>query len=216
MPPVSSLQTSFMPSQQFCGALIDPPSRKTGAPQMLPTPLQDWPLSHRPAAQSTEPLEFTPPPQQALALSQLVPVRRHPPAGWQTVVPEPGSTQIREQQLLPPLQGLPSWVHPPPPPPLMTWQLPTPPSFTEHARPQQSSFKLQRSSLAWQEYAFEQLPLRQRVEQQFAPLVHESPSTRQLPPPGMSAQKFALHTPVQHSEPVWQAVPNALHAVALH
>ena len=81
MPPVPSLQTSFMPLQQFCEALTEPPSRSTGAPQMLPTPLHDWPLSQRPPAHTTEPLGFTPPPQHALSLSQEVPVRRQPPAG---------------------------------------------------------------------------------------------------------------------------------------
>ena len=216
MPPVSSLQTSFIPLQQFCDALTAPPSRSTGAPQMLPTPLHDWPLSQRPAAHNTEPFEFTPPPQQALALSQEVPVSRQPPAGWHTVAPEPGSTQMREQQLVPLVHGFPSWVHEPPPPPLATSQLPTPPSLTEQRRPQQSSLTAQRSPLGWQEYAFEHLLLTHRVEQQFEALVQESPSTLQLPPPGMLAQKFALQTPVQHSEPDWQAVPRARHDVALH
>lgn len=41
MPDESSLQTSRMPLQQFCEALIEPPSRSTGAPQMFPTPLHD-------------------------------------------------------------------------------------------------------------------------------------------------------------------------------
>ena len=151
MPPVSSLQTSFMPLQQFCEALIEPPSRSTGAPQILPTPLHDCPLSQRPAVHRTEPLGLTPPPQQEFALSHEVPVNRQPPAGWHTVAPDPGSTQMREQQLVPLVQGLPSWVHPPPPPPTMRRQVPTPPSTTEQARPQHSALFPQRSPLAWQE-----------------------------------------------------------------
>jgi hypothetical protein len=109
---------------------------------MLPTPLQLLPLSQRPVAQVTEPLGFTPPPQQEESVVHQVPVSRQPPAGWHTVTPEPGSAQIREQQLLPPLQGLPSWVQPPPPPPEMM----TPP----HAWPQQSSSRVHTSLLGWQ------------------------------------------------------------------
>ena len=60
---------------------MDPPSRSTGAPQMFPTPLHELPLSQRPPAHDTEPFGFTPPPQQAFALSQEVPVSRQPPAG---------------------------------------------------------------------------------------------------------------------------------------
>ena len=84
----------------------------------------------------------------------------------------------------------------------MTRQVPTPPSVTEHAWPQHSALLPQRSPLAWQEYAFEHAPLTHRVEQQFEPLVQESPSTLQVLAPGMFAQKFALHTPVQHSVPL--------------
>jgi hypothetical protein len=68
-PDESTLHTAFFPSQQFCEALmfVVPPSGSVPAPQMLPTPLQAEPLSHRPPAQFTEPLGFTPPPQQSLA-----------------------------------------------------------------------------------------------------------------------------------------------------
>ena len=49
MPARSSLQTAFFPSQQFCEALTSTlPASPSGAPQMLPTGLHDWPLSHRP------------------------------------------------------------------------------------------------------------------------------------------------------------------------
>lgn len=109
---------------------------------------------------------------------------------------------MREQQFVPLVQGLPSCVQLPPPPPVMTRQVPTPPSVTEQARPQHSSLVPQRSPLAWQEYAFEHAPLTHRVEQQLPALVQESPSTLQLLVPGMLAQKFALHTPVQHSVPL--------------
>src|SRR5687767_8804659 len=67
MPALSSLQTSFLPSQQFCDALMLPPPGNTGAPQMFPTGLHDCPLSQRPSgafSQVTLPLGFTPPPQQ--------------------------------------------------------------------------------------------------------------------------------------------------------
>jgi len=159
MPLKSSLQTSFLPSQQFCealtvmtppsGYLAGPPSGSWGAPQILPTPLQDWPLSHRPdptasGRHCTVPLGLMPPPQQELFIAACVspvqksPVSRHPLAGWQTVAPEPGSTQTREQQFVPPEHGLPSWMHPPPPPPLMAMQTPGPPSVVEQTLPQQS------------------------------------------------------------------------------
>src|SRR5512140_3457616 len=103
----SVLHTCFIPSQQSWLALIFPPSGSTGAPQMLPTGLHAWPLSQRPVAQLTEPFGFTPPPQQASSLEHQVPVSRQPPAGRHTVAPEPGSKQTREQQLVPPLHGLP-------------------------------------------------------------------------------------------------------------
>jgi hypothetical protein len=150
MPDESTLQTSFMPSQQFCVALMLPPSPSTFSPQMLPTGLHDRPLSHRPSVHFTEPFGFTPPPQHASALLHEVPVSRQPPAGRHTEAPEPGSKQVREQQLLPPLQGLPSWVQPPPPPPVMFRHTPTPPSFTLHAAPQHSLFALHRSPFGWQ------------------------------------------------------------------
>lgn len=150
MPDESSLQTSFEPLQQFCDALILPPSGSTLAPQMLPTPLHAWPLSQRPVAQLTLPFGFTPPPQQALSLLQLVPVSRQPPAGKHTLAPEPGSKQILEQQFEPSAHGLPSCVHPPPPPPVTLWQAPAPPSLTLHAWPQHSALLLQRSPLGWQ------------------------------------------------------------------
>ena len=53
---------------------VPPSGRGCGAPQMLPTPLHDWPLSQRPPLQVTEPFVFTPPPQQELSASQVVPV----------------------------------------------------------------------------------------------------------------------------------------------
>lgn len=83
------MQTAFLPSQQFCEALMSvvPPSGNLPEPQMLPTPLQLWPLSHRPSEHCTEPLGFTPPPQQSLATEQKLPVSLQPPTGWQTVAP---------------------------------------------------------------------------------------------------------------------------------
>jgi hypothetical protein len=111
MPELSSLHTSLPTEnalQQFCEALMLPPSGRTGAPQMFPTGLQLCPLSQRPPVQCTEPLGLVPPPQQLWSSSHQVPVKRQPSAGRQTVTPEPGSTQVREQQLLPPLQGSPS------------------------------------------------------------------------------------------------------------
>lgn len=109
IPELSSLQTSFIPSQQFCEAFTLPPSRSTGAPQMLPRPLHAMPLSQRlvPGSQVTPPWAGAPP-QQATDDRHELPVRRQPVAGAQTVAPEPRSTQVREQQLVPPLHGLPS------------------------------------------------------------------------------------------------------------
>jgi hypothetical protein len=63
IPELSSLQTSFLPSQQFCEALIEPPSGSTGAPQMFPDPLQAIPLSQRLPLQLTVPFGLLPPPQ---------------------------------------------------------------------------------------------------------------------------------------------------------
>ncbi len=110
MPETSSLQTAFLPSQQSCDALIItvPPSGSGAVPQMFPTPLQARPLSQRPPTHCTVPFGFVPPPQQALSFAHDVPVSRHPPAGMQTVAPEPGSKQVREQQFDPPEHGLPS------------------------------------------------------------------------------------------------------------
>src|SRR5687768_14339109 len=152
MPELSSLQTSFIPSQQFCEALMLPPSRSTGAPQMLPSPLQEVPLSQRLVvlSQVTPPWAGAPP-QQALVARQELPVSRQPVAGAHTVAPEPRSTQVLEQQPVPPLQGMPSWVQPPPPPPASKRQKPEPPSLTEQASPQHSLLLLHTSSLAWQE-----------------------------------------------------------------
>lgn len=150
---MSSLQTSFLPSQQFCDALILPPSGSTGAPQMLPVPLHDWPLSQRsvPLSQMTEPLGLMPPPQHSSLAVQNSPVSRQPPAIWQTAAPLPRSTQTREQQFVPPFgQGLPPWMQPPPPPPVMNWQRPTPPDSAEQACPQQSESARQTSPFAWQ------------------------------------------------------------------
>ena len=98
----------------------------------------------------TEPFGFTPPPQHESLFEQLVPVSRQPLAGKQTVAPEPGSKQVREQQLLPPEQGLPACVQPPPPPPVMERQTPAPASCTLHALPQHSAFVPHRSPFGWQ------------------------------------------------------------------
>ena len=195
---------------------MPPPSGSTFAPQMLPTPLQLWPLSHRPPLHITLPLGLIPPPQQALSFTQLVPVNRHPLAGKQTVAPEPGSKQVREQQFEPPLQGLPSCVHPPAPPPVMFKHVPTPPSLTLQAAPQHSALRPQRSPLGEQKYALAHLPFWHSDEQQSGPAAHESPKTLQTPPPGMIAQVFALQTPVQQSEGAAQVEPVAVHALALH
>lgn len=117
---------------------------------MLPTGLQAWPLSQRPLTHITEPLGLVPPPQQACALAHEVPVSRQPVAGKQTETPEPGLKQMREQQLLPPVQGLPSCVQPPPPPPVMARHRPAPPSLALQALPQHWALLVQTSPLAWQ------------------------------------------------------------------
>src|SRR5687767_201232 len=98
MPEVSSLQTSFMPSQQFWDALTStvPPSRKMVAPQMLPVPLHAVPLSQRNVLLS----QLTPPtaggaPQHCAVARHALPVSLQPVAGAQTFAPEPRSTQVR-------------------------------------------------------------------------------------------------------------------------
>ena len=88
-PDESTLHTAFLPSQQFCEALMSvvPPSGSLPEPQMLPTPLHALPLSQRPPAHVTEPLGFTPPPQQSSLPVQKLPVSLQPPTGWQTLAP---------------------------------------------------------------------------------------------------------------------------------
>ncbi len=225
MPELSSLQTSFIPSQQSWEALIFPPSRSTGAPQMFPRPLHDWPLSQRlvPGSHTTLPCAGAPP-QQATVDRHELPVRRHPVAGAQTVAPAPRSTQVREQHPVPPLHGFPSWVQPPPPPPVSNRQKPEPPSLTEHARPQQSAFFPQRSPVAWQEYAGAQKPPLQLVEQQLAPVVQAWPTALQPVPPTIAAHEAVVppsvpdpvveQLRVQHSAPVAHEVLTSLHWVA--
>ena len=109
---------------------------------MLPAALQAVPWSQSPAAVAVAPLQVTlpapVPPQQARVLSQASPVRRHPPADWQTVAPEPGSSQIREQQLDPLAHGSPPWAQPPAPLPAVAMQKPAPPSVLLQVALQQS------------------------------------------------------------------------------
>ena len=136
---------------------------------MLPTPLQDWPLSQRPFTHITLPLGLIPPPQHSSSELQLSPVNRQPPAGRQTVAPVPGSAQMRLQQLEPPLQGFPPCRHPPPPPPVTNRQTPGAPSFRLQARPQQSELEKQRSPFAWQVKAGAHCPPMHSVEQHSAP-----------------------------------------------
>lgn len=166
MPAPSSLQTSFKPLQQFCDALMLPPSGSTLAPQMLPTGLQAVPLSQRLPVQVTLPLGLVPPPQHSCAVSQVLPVSRHPLAGRHTFAPEPTSAHRREQQLEPPVQGLPSCVQPP-----VTLQRPTPPSLTEQRLLQHAALLEQMSLVAWQLEAGAQKPPLQLVEQHCDPSV---------------------------------------------
>jgi hypothetical protein len=112
--------------------------------------LHAWPWSQRPAAHITELLGLVPPPQHDWLSAHAVPVRRQPPAGRHTVAPEPGSKQMREQQLLPPVQGLPAWVQPPPPEPLTSMQRPALPPVPLHTLPQQSELVKQTSPVGWQ------------------------------------------------------------------
>ena len=228
MPELSSLQTSSpgtvfwpfqCPLQQDSGALMlrMPPSGRCALPQMLPTGLQALPWSQRPVVMlpasaprhSTEPLGLVPPPQQLWSSVHHVPVRRQPSAGWHTVTPEPGSMQMREQQLLPSLQSSPAWSQPPAPLPLMEAHRPTPPPVAVQAWPQHSSLLRQMSPTGWQEYALEQKPLWQLVEQQSVPVEQVWPSTLQLPP-GSVAQTPASQVPVQQSFPEAQAWPTSV------
>jgi len=162
VPQLASVQRSTqVPLQQSWFALMlpKPPSGSgtTGAPQMFPDGAQAFPLSQVPELHSTW-LVGSPPPQQLAVSVHQVPVSRQPSAAWQTVTPEPGSVQKREQQLLPLLHGSPACVQLPPPPPVTSRQCPTPPSLAEHAWPQHSSSDRQMSSTAWQEYALAQKP----------------------------------------------------------
>jgi len=157
-----------LPLQQswFALMLVNPPSGSgtTGAPQMFPDGAHAFPLLQMPVHVTL--LVGSPPPQQLAVLVHQVPVSRQPSAAWQTVVPEPGSVQKREQQLLPPLHGSPAWVQLPPPVPDGLTHRPTPPSlFAEQDWPQHSSLLRQMSPIAWQEYAGPQKPDWQLVEQ---------------------------------------------------
>ena len=162
---LSGLQTSLpglicppleiLPLQQSWFALMlpVPPSRSgiTGAPQMFPEGAQAFPLSQMPELHETL-LVGSAPPQQLEVPVHQVPVRRQPSAAWQTVTPEPGSVQKREQQLLPLVHGSPACVQFPPPPPVVFRQRPTPPSLlAEQAWPQHSSLLRQTSPTAWHE-----------------------------------------------------------------
>lgn len=184
---------------------------------MFPVPLHACPLSQRPdptasGRHCTVPLGFGPPPQHALVDRQKSPVRRQPPTGWHTVAPEPKSTQTREQQLVPPEQGLPSWMQPPPPPPLIERHTPAPPSFAEHTFPQQSLFRRQTSPVAWQLYARTQTPPWQLVEQQSAPELQAWPITLHVEvEPGMVAQLPDVQVAVQQSVLLRQPIPTSKH-----
>ncbi len=152
MPDESVLQTAFLPSQQSWDAF-------TPWPQMLPVALQEVPLLQRPPicvepevfGQVTEPLGLIPPPQHWSASRHQSPVRRQPVAGWQIETPVPGSRQMREQQPVPELHGLPSWVQPPPPPPVGSAQTPGFPPVAVQSALQQSVGDQQMSPAAWHE-----------------------------------------------------------------
>jgi hypothetical protein len=122
-----------LPLQQswFALMLVKPPSGSgtTGAPQMFPDGAHAFPLLQTPVHETL--LVGSAPPQQLAVLVHQVPVSRQPSAAWQTVVPEPGSVQKREQQLLPLLHGSPAWVQFPPPVPEGDMQRPTPPAVAE-------------------------------------------------------------------------------------
>jgi hypothetical protein len=76
-----------------------------------------------------------------------LPVIRQPPAGWQTFVPLPRSTQSRVQQFEPLSQGVPSW----PQPPGASSQRPGVVAVAPAQSPeQQSSPRAQTSPGAWQ------------------------------------------------------------------
>jgi hypothetical protein len=128
------------------------------------------------------------------------------------VAPEPKSTQTREQQLVPPEHGLPSWMQPPPPPPLMARHTPAPPSLAEHTFPQQSPLRRQTSPVAWQPYARTQTPPWQLVEQQSAGELQAWPITLQVEvEPGMVAQLPEVQVAVQQSVLPLQTIPTSKH-----
>jgi hypothetical protein len=94
---------------------------------------------------------LVPPPQQLWSFAHQVPVIRQPSASWQTVTPEPGSTHVREQQVLPFVHGSPAWVQPLAPPPFTVWHIPTPPLVAVQAELQHSLSLRQTSPMAWHE-----------------------------------------------------------------
>src|SRR5690606_31188651 len=88
MPELSTLQTSFLPLQQFWLALMlsVPPSGSSPLPQMLPVALQAVPLSQRPVWVAVSIWHTTPPsglapPQHSSSSLQDTPVNVHPEAG---------------------------------------------------------------------------------------------------------------------------------------
>jgi hypothetical protein len=210
----------ILPLQQSWFALMlpKPPSGSgtTGAPQMFPEGAQAFPLLQVPVHATL--LVGSPPPQQLAVSVHQVPVSRQPSAAWQTVTPEPGLVQKREQQLLPLLHGSPAWVQLPPPCPFRTRQRPTPPSlFAEQELLQHSPLFRQMSLSAWQEYAGAQKPDWQLVEQQSDPFMQAWPLTLQLPPPetgGRLAQVPEVQVPVQHSFAEPQDLPTSLQIVS--
>ena len=115
---------------------------------MLPGGLQPLPLVQVLPLLQVTPVEDvvpTPPQHRGVVLLHEVPVNRQPPTGWQTVAPDPGSKQVREQHPVPSEQGLPAWSQPPEPPPEVALQMPAPPSLTVQVLLQHSALSAQRS-----------------------------------------------------------------------
>jgi hypothetical protein len=136
------------PSQQSLlipGTSIWPPSGSWTFPHESPGGIQDVPLSQRPkeSLPPSDPLQATLSParfapQQVAVVSQMFPAMTQPSADWQTVTPEPGSSQTPEQQPTPLVQGIPLWEQPPAPLPLGERQVPGPPLDAEQFPEQQS------------------------------------------------------------------------------
>jgi hypothetical protein len=177
---------------------------------MLPDGSQPTELAQRPSGGSVENSAHVTPlvsaPQQSASRVQTSPRSRQPAAGAHTVAPLPGSTQSREQQVVPPAHGCPSDSQPVLPAPDTAVQVPAPPSVWLQTPEQQSVPLTQMSPAALQTYARTQRPPWQLVEQQSDAWPQTWPSVPQVAP-ATAAQAPPVQVPLQQSPAAPQAWP---------